>query len=264
MALGEGFEPSSLSTLDVCLFAYRDMISNPAPYHAWIPQRRWMLGHPDFLLNIALGMGTSKALSKPPLLLGIVTIVNTPQNWMGLKMVQPIGPLMIEHRLIERMISVMEHKIGEMEKAGEADAEFIEVAVDFIRTYADRLHHGKEEKILFRDLEKKEMKPDDRRIMEELIQEHIKGRNLTGSLVAARERYVGGDEAALIAILDILKKLVTFYPKHIEKEDKVFFKPAMGYLSEDERDAMLEEEHEFDKQFTHVVYGDIVSRYETE
>jgi hemerythrin-like domain-containing protein len=177
-------------------------------------------------------------------------------------MVQPIGPLMIEHRLIERMISVMERKIEEMETAGEANPGFIDVAVDFIRTYADRFHHGKEEKILFRDLKKKEMKTDDRRIMEDLVQEHIKGRELTGSLVAAKERYVRGDEAALITILEILKELVDFYPKHIEKEDKVFFKPAMGYLSKKERDAMLEEEHEFDKQFTHVVYGDIVSKYE--
>lgn len=177
-------------------------------------------------------------------------------------MVQPIGPLMIEHRLIERMVSVMERKIGEMEKAGKADSGFIDVAVDFIRTYADRFHHGKEERILFRDLKKKEMKADHRRIMEELIQEHIRGRNLTGSLVAAKERYVSGDEAAVITILDILKELVSFYPKHIEKEDKVFFKPAMSYLSEKERDAMLEEEHEFDRQFTHDVYGDIVAKYE--
>jgi hemerythrin-like domain-containing protein len=176
--------------------------------------------------------------------------------------VQPIGPLMIEHRLIERMVSVIERKIVEMEKAGEADPAFIDVAIDFIRTYADRFHHGKEEKILFRDLEKKKMKANDRRIMEELIQEHIKGRKLTGSLVAAKGRYVGGEEAALITILDILKELVDFYPKHIEKEDRVFFKPAMGYLSKEERDAMLEEEHEFDRQFTHEVYGDIVAKYE--
>jgi hemerythrin-like domain-containing protein len=169
---------------------------------------------------------------------------------------------MIEHRLIERMVSVMKRKIGEMEKAGEADPGFIDVAVNFIRTYADRFHHGKEEKILFRDLEKKEMKADDRRMMDELIQEHITARKLTGSLVDAKERYVAGEEAALITILEILKELVDFYPKHIEKEDKVFFKPAMSYLSKKERDAMLEEEHEFDRQFTHVIYGDIVAKYE--
>jgi hemerythrin-like domain-containing protein len=32
---------------------------------------------------------------------------------------------------------------------------FIDTAVDFIRTYADRCHHGKEEDILFRNLAKK-------------------------------------------------------------------------------------------------------------
>jgi len=177
-------------------------------------------------------------------------------------MVLPIGPLMIEHRLIERMIAVMAKEIDRVKKKQVADPEFIDTAVDFIRIYADQCHHGKEEKILFRDLEKKALSPDDKRVMEELIQEHMLGRKLTGKLVSANDKYTAGDAAALKTILATMRQLVDFYPKHIEKEDKVFFKSAMKYLSEAERDTMLKEEYAFDQQFLHVVYKNIVSQVE--
>lgn len=75
-------------------------------------------------------------------------------------MVEPIGPLMIEHRLIERMISEMKNETERIRNGEKPDLSFIETAVDFIRTYADACHHGKEEDILFRDLESVQM--DDR------------------------------------------------------------------------------------------------------
>ncbi len=177
-------------------------------------------------------------------------------------MVLPIGPLMIEHRLIERMIAVMAREIDRITKKQAVDPEFIDRAVDFIRVYADLCHHGKEEKILFRDLQKKELSPDNKQVMDELIEEHVQGRNLTGKLVRAKNKYVAGDSAALKTILDTMLRLVNFYPKHIEKEDKVFFKPAMKYFSEAEREEMLKEEYAFDQQFIHAVYKDIVSQVE--
>jgi len=177
-------------------------------------------------------------------------------------MVLPIGPLMIEHRLIERMIAVMARELERVQEQGEADPSFIETAVNFIRIYADACHHGKEEKILFRDLQKKEMKSEDKQIMEELIEEHKLGRKLTGQLVEAKTRYEKGDDTAIMTIVNTMQQLVNFYPKHIEKEDKHFFKSAMTYLNTDEKEAMLKEEHEFDQGFIHVVYQDIVNQAE--
>jgi len=69
----------------------------------------------------------------------------------------PIGPLMEEHRVIERMIKIMGARLDALKKDGRVEPLFIDTAVDFIRTYADRCHHGKEEDILFRDLAKKKL-----------------------------------------------------------------------------------------------------------
>jgi hemerythrin-like domain-containing protein len=170
----------------------------------------------------------------------------------------PVAPLMIEHRLIERMIEMMRQKTKEAEESGVPDVRFIDTAVDFIRTYADRLHHGKEEGILFRDLAAKPLSDEHRRVMDELVAEHVFGRQTTARLVAARHRYVDGDSGALTEIIDRLFTLTDFYPKHIEKEDRRFFIPVMRYFTPDEQNRMLAEESEFDRRFVHAHYGAIV------
>jgi hemerythrin-like domain-containing protein len=175
----------------------------------------------------------------------------------GSKMM-PIGPLMIEHRLIERMIDVMKEEFLLIEREKKADPEFIEAAVDFIRTYADRCHHGKEEDILFRDLGVKKLTDKQKRTMEELVEEHKWGRRVTTRLVEANTRYVQGNKEALSAIMDCIKALIEFYPKHIEKEDKHFFIPCMDYFTEAEKEAMLKEEWEFDQSLIHEKYRNMV------
>ena len=171
----------------------------------------------------------------------------------------PIGPLMIEHRLIEKMIKAMEKELHRMETEGTADPVFIGTAVDFIRTYADRCHHGKEEDILFRDLEKKPMSEEHKKTMNELIDEHRWGRKTTRELLEANDRYQQGEVEALTTIVHHMEALVDFYPKHIEKEDKRFFIPVMDYFTQQEKDEMLKEEYEFDRQFVHQKYQDVVS-----
>ena len=81
----------------------------------------------------------------------------------------PIGPLMIEHRLIERMIRLMGREVARIRENmaysrdfAFVDAKVIDTAVDFMRTYADQVHHGKEEKILFAALEAKPLAAEHR------------------------------------------------------------------------------------------------------
>lgn len=174
----------------------------------------------------------------------------------------PIGPLMIEHRLIERMISMMRAEQDRMRQSNDADPAFLETAVDFIKTYADRCHHGKEEDILFTRLEAKPLTDEHRKTMQELIDEHRWARKIVGRLVDAKNRYQQGEQDALLVIQDCIGALVEFYPKHIEKEDKHFFMPIMKYLTESEREAMLDAENEFDRNFVHETYRRVIETVE--
>jgi hemerythrin-like domain-containing protein len=175
---------------------------------------------------------------------------------------QPIGPLMIEHRLIERMIALVGRRAYAAEQTGDIDPIFIDSAVDFVRVYADRTHHGKEEEILFRDLASRDLSDVDRRAMEGLIEDHKLGRRTVADLAAANERYRRGDEESLPAIIEKLRFLAEFYPTHIEKEDKVFFPASMQYFDRAERDAMLAEMWEFDRGMIHEKYKAVVEGLE--
>jgi len=176
----------------------------------------------------------------------------------------PIGPLMIEHRLIERMIDVMQGQLSVIEKEKKLDFEFLEMAVDFIRTYADRCHHGKEEDILFRELGIKQLKDEHRHTMEELVEEHRWARKMTARLVEANRKYIQGDGDAMSTVTECIRSLIQFYPKHIEKEDKHFFIPCMNYFTESEQQVILREEWEFDKNLIHEKYRSIIIMAEKE
>jgi|SRR5208283_1172872 len=174
---------------------------------------------------------------------------------------KPIGPLMWEHRLIEKMLVSMMRHIDQVEKTKKVNPLIIDMVVDFVRTYADRTHHGKEEEILFRDLAKKNLTPELKKTMQELLDEHIWGRKTTAALVAAKEKYLQGDEEKIPEIISIARELGNFYPKHIEKEDKHFFYPCQEYFSMDEQGKMLAEFWEFDRKMIHEKYNKVYDEY---
>ena len=176
----------------------------------------------------------------------------------------PAGPLMHEHRLIERMLAVLERKLDAMGAEAEANTAFIDTAADFIRIYADRCHHGKEEDILFKRLADKDLDDSLAQAMADLISDHVHGRELTHRMVDANVRYTAGDPAALAEIDSAGRELIAFYPVHINKEDAHFFKPCLEYFSAEEKAQMLVDFDEFDRALIHERYRAIVERLEGE
>jgi hemerythrin-like domain-containing protein len=176
----------------------------------------------------------------------------------------PIGPLMVEHRLIERMLADVRSRVTEMEATQSTDIDYLHAVVDFIRTYADRCHHGKEEDILFKELLAKNPDQVIAATTRDLISEHEWARETVGRLVQAMDAYVAGSRAALADITGSLRRLLDFYPVHIRKEDKEYFKPAMAYFTPAEQTVMLAEFQEFDRALIHEHYRQVVERLEAE
>ncbi len=176
---------------------------------------------------------------------------------------QSRAPLMIEHRLIERMIEQINRTLSQIDQGSGVDPVQIDKMVDFIRIYADRTHHGKEEDILFSNLRDKPLSEEDRRLMGELIDEHAFGRKTTQKIMEANHRYRNGDESALAQVAAGLRTLVGFYPQHIEKEDKIFFPAVRKYYSTKEDEDILNAYWEFDRKMIHEKYLTVIETFES-
>jgi hemerythrin-like domain-containing protein len=169
---------------------------------------------------------------------------------------------MREHRVIERVVAFLGAEAEAIPSRGAVDPRVIDLVTDFIRTYADRCHHGKEEDILFARLAEKDLDEGIAAEMRELVAEHVHAREMTGRLVAANEAFASGDTTALDRIQSAMRELAAFYPAHIAKEDKHFFKPCMAYFAEDDQSAMLEDFDRFDQGLVHEKYRGVAATLE--
>ncbi|MFP4169715.1 MAG: hemerythrin domain-containing protein [Methanomassiliicoccales archaeon] len=173
----------------------------------------------------------------------------------------PIGPLMMEHRRIERMVSLLHDELDAINRGRDPDLDFLEDSIDFMRSYADRCHHGKEEGILFKELKHKNLPEDLRKIMDDLVHDHEMARENVNALERAGREYDRG-RGPLEKVTDRLEFLVHLYPRHIGTEDKQFFIPCMDHFTEGEQQKMLERFFEFDRDLIHQRYETIVGSYE--
>ncbi len=173
-----------------------------------------------------------------------------------------IGKLMHEHRLILRGIDDIRREAERIRRDGHIDENYIGTIVDFLSSYADRCHHGKEEDILFRALEDKPMSDELAGDMRRLIEDHIWARAEKRLMAEAAARFIGGDQTARAAIIDAMEAFVAFYPDHIEREDHGFFKPAIELFTPQEREELVEEFEAFDRELFHERYRGIVEDLE--
>ncbi len=100
---------------------------------------------------------------------------------------KPVAPLMIEHRLIDRMLALLALEHRRIVESENIDYGFLDVSIDFLKTYVDKYHHGKEEDILFRELDEKPLSPEDRKMLNELIEEHGRTRKAVRRLESRTE-----------------------------------------------------------------------------
>jgi hemerythrin-like domain-containing protein len=179
----------------------------------------------------------------------------------------PIGLLMAEHRLIERLVSVVIKQSDRIQQDKLADIEFVDNCIDFIETYADMCHHGKEEKILFRELKTKKLSDKHDKILSELIIDHNTVRELAQKLLDVRNSYFNSASEAekqiyAFEIYENLKQLTGLYPAHIKKEEMKLFNECMSYFTDAERSKISGEFLEFDRDLIHKKYKELVLSFE--
>lgn len=176
---------------------------------------------------------------------------------------KPIGILMREHRIIERMLALLEKEKDAMKASGKVHIDFLTAAVDFLRVYSDKIHHGKEEDILFRGLSAKPLSIEHRRTISQLMDDHMTARSYIRILDGARDRYIHNSPGAVLEIIGTIERIQLLYATHIETEEKNFFYPAMDYFSDEEQTQMIQDLFQYELTINKEKYESMVKQFET-
>jgi hemerythrin-like domain-containing protein len=150
---------------------------------------------------------------------------------------RPIENLMSEHRVIETVLDCLERMADRAERDGQLDRASADQALEFLRLFADRCHHGKEEDVLFARMVERGM-PKDGGPIAVMLHEHGQGRALISAMAAAA---AAGGAAAFVGPA---RDYAALLRAHIQKEDHILY-PMAEQVLDDADQADLE--RRFDK-----------------
>ncbi len=135
-----------------------------------------------------------------------------------------------EHKNIKRMLAVIRKLCYKLLEQENVDYEDFFKVIDFVRNYADRHHHGKEETLLFNRMNEELGPRAEMLVRHGMMVEHDLGRLHIQELeVAVKKVLQGGREEKL----DVIANAVSYtnlLNRHIDKEDAVVYKYASNNL----------------------------------
>jgi hemerythrin-like domain-containing protein len=149
----------------------------------------------------------------------------------------PTGELMKEHRTIERMLRIVSNATDRLEKGQRVEKELWVDASDFLRNFADKCHHAKEEKQLF-------MKMMERGVSGEvgpiavMLREHEDGRAHVRHITEISAHQMGPAETQ--ELVKQSRGYVELLTQHIKKEDQVLYPMANQILTPDDQEELKE------------------------
>lgn len=152
---------------------------------------------------------------------------------------QPTELLSTEHRVIEQVLACLEKMADEYQQEGKLNRCAARKAIDFFRNFADRCHHGKEEKHLFPLMEARGV-PREQGPIGHMLYEHEIGRRYLNEVVAATENAITDDAQAALRFGDAVQGYVAWLRDHIAKEDRVLFPMANRALSAADQTHLLQ------------------------
>ena len=148
-----------------------------------------------------------------------------------------------EHQIILKVIDAVLHECRAIENGKPFDSKYFIEVIDFIKNYADKFHHAKEEDILFKamleSIENLHCNP-----IPTMLHEHEAGRD-----------YVKGMEEGLSIsnanqVVENAIGYCSLLQNHIYKEDNVLYPMAEEALSDEEKDMVLKRYSQVEKSFT--------------
>lgn len=145
-----------------------------------------------------------------------------------------------EHLVIVKVVSAASLLADRLETGQTIDVQMLQGTVEFMRIFADKCHHGKEEDLLFPLLGEKGI-PLQGCPIGALIMEHGMGRKLVKELADGAENYRKDELEGKQAVITALRGIADLYPSHIWKEDYLLFPLANKVLIPEEQQALCQQ-----------------------
>jgi hemerythrin-like domain-containing protein len=182
----------------------------------------------------------------------------------------PIDILLDEHKLVERVFAIIEKVRDKLKDEEEIPAPVFWKLVEFIRGYADVIHHSAEEDILFdtlRDHDTDLPEEVDRNIAV-LIEEHIEALDLANEMHKGIRAYQRGASEGRSKVLKAIDSYLDIMKPHFKMEEDDVFPALVKVLSKEEKDKMKADFDRFDQilggKDVHKRYAQIVEELERE
>jgi hemerythrin-like domain-containing protein len=173
--------------------------------------------------------------------------------------------LMDEHRVIERVLTVMEKAVEQLNQGKAVKPAFFLDATDFIKGFADGCHHAKEEKVLFEAMVKAGV-PKAGGPVGMMLLEHEQGRGFVRAMRDGVEKWQSGDKTGQKDTIRAASGYVDLLRAHIYKEDKILFPLADDTILWDAQEQIARDfdriEHEETGEGVHEKYLALAEKLE--
>lgn len=150
-----------------------------------------------------------------------------------------------EHETILDVLAALEAISGPAALGKGLDVQSAQEALEFLRGFGDRCHHGKEEQLFFPALAARGL-PRDVGPLAVMASEHDQGRTLLGRMADALAGVRQSKSGAAARFGLAASAYVALMRDHVDKENGVLFPMGDGMLSEEQQASLLGEFEHFE------------------
>jgi len=138
-----------------------------------------------------------------------------------------------EHTYIKRVLKVTRAVCLRILNGEEVDYKIFYQVIDFVRNYADKHHHSKEEDILFKRMAEDLVEKIGTGPIQGMLVEHDQGRLFILNLENAVNEVLKGNMDARLDVISNAIAYTDLLNRHIDKEDNVIYVFGQKQLSEE-------------------------------
>jgi len=153
---------------------------------------------------------------------------------------RPTQELIGEHQAVVVALQLLERVEGALAAKNEQAPEHLGQLLDFLKGFVDRCHHGKEEDVLFPELERRGVKRDGGPIGV-MLMEHEAGRGHVRAMSEGLDRLRRGEADAVAVIRESARAYRDLLRAHIQKENDVLFPMADRLVPDDVAAKMVDQ-----------------------